>query len=108
MKNRRDVCYAKDAGFIEFDGLPGYIKTGCAATPAFKSRYCSAHDNQACNLLYSEEVDEEMETPTGPALRSRSSKRSEGEAVAEMILAKKITRKQTYYQVMWHTRFDCN
>ena len=29
MKNRRDVCYAKDAGFIGFEGLAGSIKTGC-------------------------------------------------------------------------------
>ena len=40
MKNRRDVCYAKDAGFIQFDGLSGLIKTGCSATPAYKSRFC--------------------------------------------------------------------
>ena len=33
MKNHRDVCYAKDAGFIEFEGLKGLIKTGCAAAP---------------------------------------------------------------------------
>lgn len=100
MKNRRDVCYAKDAGFIEFNGLSGSIKTGCAATPAFKSRYCSVHENQACHLLYSEEVDEDMDTPTGPTLRSGRLKKCDGELVAEMILAKKITRKQTYYQVM--------
>jgi hypothetical protein len=27
MKNHRDVCMAKDAGFIEFDGLPGSLCT---------------------------------------------------------------------------------
>ena len=48
MKNRRDVCYAKDAGFIQFDGLPGLIKTGCTSTPAFKSHYCSHHGNPIC------------------------------------------------------------
>ena len=26
MKNRQDVCYAKDAGFIQFDGLSGLIR----------------------------------------------------------------------------------
>lgn len=101
MKNRWDVCYAKDAGFIEFDGLFGSIKTGCAATPGFKSRYCSAHENQACNLLHSEEVDEDLEATTGPTLRSEQPKKRDGEVVAEMILAKKITRKQTYYQVRY-------
>ena len=43
MKNRRDVCYAKDAGYVEFDELSGSIKTGCQATPAYKSRYCEQH-----------------------------------------------------------------
>ena len=74
MKNRRDLCYAKDAGFIEFDGIPGSIKTGCFATPAFKSRYCPAHMNHACNLLHSEELDEDLESPTGPTLRSKHPK----------------------------------
>lgn len=100
MKNRRDVCYAKDAGFIQFDGLDGSIKTGCTATPTFKSRYCTRHMNQACTkLLTSEEPDEELGAETGPMLRSHQSKHDPGESVAEMILAKKETRKQTYYQV---------
>ena len=43
MKNNREVCYAVDAGYAEFVGLPGKIKTGCPNTPAFKSRYCSIH-----------------------------------------------------------------
>ena len=38
--NRRDICLAKDAGSISYPGLPGYIKTGCMASPAFKSRFC--------------------------------------------------------------------
>ena len=43
MKNRRDICSAKDAGYVEYPGLPGRIKTGCMASPAFKSRYCNQH-----------------------------------------------------------------
>ena len=97
MKNRRDTCSAKDAGFIQFAGLSGSIKTGCTATPAFKSRYCSEHMNQACTLLHSEEADEDL----GPTLRSRHPKISEKELVAEKILAKKTTKMQTYYQVQW-------
>ena len=31
------ICYAKDAGFVQLPGLPGQIKTGCMASPAFKS-----------------------------------------------------------------------
>ena len=100
MKNKRDVCYAKDAGFIEFDGLSGSIKTGCPATPGFKSRYCTRHNNHACTLLSSKDVDEELDISTGPALRSQQSKHTPGDPVAEMILARKTTRKQTYYQVI--------
>ena len=100
MKNRRDICYAKDAGFIQFDRLNGSIKTGCTATPSFKSRYCTKHVNQACTgLQSSKEVDEELGVTAGPTLRSHQSKLTPGENVAEMILAKKTTRKQTYYEV---------
>jgi len=99
MKNQRDVCYAKDAGFIEFDGLLWSIKTGYPATPAFKSRYCIQHKSQACELQSSEEVDEELGVFTGPTLRSAQTKQSPGDHVAEMILAKKTTRNKTYYQV---------
>ena len=91
MKNRRDVCFAKDAGYIQFDGLSGSIKTGCPASPAFKSRYCLDHVNQACTLVQSEEIDEDLAADYHP--------NNDREVVAEMILAKKTTRKQTYYQV---------
>lgn len=50
MKNRRDICFAKDAGSIQYDGLPGHIKTGCMASPAFKSRFCHQHTTRSCNL----------------------------------------------------------
>ena len=99
MKNRRDVRFAKDAGYIEFDGLPGSIKTGCTATPAFKSCYCEQHMNQACTLEVYAEVDEGITEPTGPMIRYKCSKQTSGSPVAEMILGKKTTRKQTYYQV---------
>lgn len=50
MKNRRHVCNARDAGYIEYDGLPGKVKTGCMLTPEYKSRYCSNHKIRACNF----------------------------------------------------------
>lgn len=99
MKNHRDVCYAKDAGFIQFSGLPGVIKTRCPASPDFKSQYCSQHKSHACDLLNNGEVDDELGTTPGPALRSRRKRQHPGSPIAEMILAKKTTRKQTYYQV---------
>ena len=48
MKNRRDICLAKDAGTISYPGLPGHIKTGCVASPAYKSRYCQNHKARSC------------------------------------------------------------
>ena len=36
MKNRRHVCNAKDAGYIEYPGLPGRVKTGCMKSPQHK------------------------------------------------------------------------
>ena len=100
MKDQREVCYAKDAGFVQFSGLPGAVKTGCVASPAFMSRYCPQHKSQACTLLNVDDVDEDLGTSSGPTLRSRQSKQYPGEPVAEMLLAKKTTRKRTYYQVL--------
>lgn len=41
MKNCRDVCAADDAGFIEYVGLPGQVKTGCMETLQQCSIFCS-------------------------------------------------------------------
>lgn len=30
MKKYRDVCFAKEAGYVEYEGLPGKIGTGCS------------------------------------------------------------------------------
>ena len=75
---------------------------GCPETPDFKSRYCSQHKSQACDLQNREEVDDELGVPNGPTLRLNQQKQSAGNPIAEMIIAKK-TRKQTYYQVCPHT-----
>ena len=48
LKNHRDVCMAKEAGFVTFQGLPGKIKTGCLMTPDYKSRYCFLHKARVC------------------------------------------------------------
>lgn len=80
MKNQRDVCMAKDAGFVEFTGLSGMIKTGCPLTPAYNCRFCQNHMDQACSL--------QPENDNSP-----------GEAIIEVILDKRITRSETHYQV---------
>ena len=53
---------------IQFHGLPGSIKTGCPATPAFKCRYCIQHKNQGCELVNLEVFYEELSVITGPTL----------------------------------------
>ena len=40
-KNCRDVCKARDAGYMEYEGLDGVVKTGCMNTPKIGSRYCA-------------------------------------------------------------------
>ena len=64
------------------------------------SRYCTQHKPRACTLFNVNEVDEDLGMPSGPTLRSRQSKQYPGEPVAEMILAKKTTRKQTHIQLL--------
>jgi len=76
MKNHRSVCAASEAGYIEYDGLPGRVKTGCTNTPEQKSRFCHLHKPRA--------------------LISVSDKQN---TIIESILEKKETRSITYYKV---------
>ena len=100
MMNRRDVCYAIDAGYVKFEGLSGSIKSGCQATPAYKSRYCDCHKHLACDTQQLRGTDDEdgndLDASIGPLLRSQ---KQPGESIVELILAKKQTRQQTYYKV---------
>ena len=91
LKNHRDVCYAKDAGFIEFDGLDGSVKTGCQSTPDYKSRFCKDHKNQAVELR------EQSDSIDGNTTLPRNFK--QGYPIPELVPTKKTTRKETYYQV---------
>jgi hypothetical protein len=78
MKNHRDVCMANEAGYAEFKGLPGRVKTGCPNTPKLKSRYCDLH------------------TPT---LFESTDDGTNKEVQLAFIIAKKVTRNTTLYQV---------
>ena len=42
-KNRRDICAATEAGFIENGSLPGMIMTECQHTPMQNSPFCCQH-----------------------------------------------------------------
>ena len=88
MKNRRDVCMARDAGYTEYEGLPGSIKTGCMNTPNPKSRYCNIH--RVCICGSKKTIDKDEDTP------SLSS--SHG-GVVERILERRTTRNANYYKV---------
>ena len=83
MKNRRDVCAASEAGFMEYEGLPGVIKTGCQLSPGYQSKYCYEH---------------------APRISKRTSEEDHthecgGEGIVRLITAKKQTHSETYYQV---------
>ena len=80
MKNRRDVCAATEAGYVQYEGLPMVIKTGCQLTPGYSSKYCFAH---APRIIRNE----------GGATDSSS------EGIVKIITAKKETRSGLYYQV---------
>ena len=88
MKNRRDVCMARDAGYTEYEGLPGSIKTGCTNSPEPKSRYCKVHQVRICTTCPDIETDE-----AAPSLTKSH------DGIVESILEKKSTRKASYYKV---------
>ena len=92
MKNHRDVCLAREAGYAEFSGLPGKVKTGCPNTPQLKSRYCSSHTPTA--FMPRGESDS-----TETALVSVQATPSKDDEQIAFINAKKITRQSTFYQV---------
>ena len=46
-KNQRDICMAKDAGYVSYPGLPGQVKMGYMAFPAFKSCFCQQHTERS-------------------------------------------------------------
>ena len=84
MKNHRDVCLATEAGYVEYLGLPGRVKTGCANTPDFKSRFCSLHK------------------PTATVTRQENADIADAHVTGNqvgVILHKKSTRAQTFYHV---------
>ena len=75
MKNHRRVCYAVNAGYAEYKGLPGIIRTGCPNTPAYKSQFCKLHNPSTITT-------------------KDTSKKSEG-----LIVGKRVIRQGTSYEV---------
>lgn len=85
MKNRRDICAATEAGFIEYVGLPGTIKTGCQQSPTHCSKFCYDHSPRVANMSLQDDTQQLY---------------SSNENVVGFITSKKQTRSGTYYQVM--------
>ena len=82
QKNRRAVCAATEAGFIEYSSLPGTIKSGCQSSPGRQSKFCYNHVPRVSQHVGG---DDDADKP--------------GEAgVVMFIAAKKQTRQDTYYQ----------
>ena len=82
---------ARDAGYTEYVGLPGAIKTGCMNTPQKKSRHCSLHTVTAC-VQRSHISASDDEAPDNLEMIT-------GNQIVEVLLDKKVTRKCTYYKV---------
>ena len=91
MKNRRDVCAASEAGYIEYESLPGVIKTGCQLSPGYQSKYCYEHAPRISQMTGRDDQ-------TSAHLES---------GVVRLITAKKHTRKETYYQVYTYNVYTC-
>ena len=78
------VCAARDAGFAEYMGLPGRVKTGCTNTPQFGSRYCAVHTPTAFTSV----GDNEAKSEAKPGVYQ-----------VAFIIDKKTTRQNTFYKV---------
>lgn len=89
MKNHRSVCYADKAGYVQYEGLPGKLCTGCPNTPAIKSPYCTLHKPLISSPNSSDNA-------TDGNLSSLESRKSEP---VGLIIGKRITRNNTLYQV---------
>ena len=91
MKNHRYVCCATHAGYAEFDGLKGKIRTGCPNTPAFKSPFCSIHTPMVA-------VQQDISCDNDAVSPEASATQSEKQPVG-LITQKKTTRNSTLYKV---------
>ena len=88
-KNRRDVCKAREAGYTEYVGLQGKVRTGCMNTPAPGSRFCHLHSDKTA-IPQKLNPDDTSTTVNAP---------SSEECVVGVITAKRTTRNAIFYQV---------
>ena len=98
-KNRRDVCGATEAGYIEYPGLPRgcAIKSGCQLSPMRTSRYCVHHAPRLSAMESLQDPDTASDIKDGSQLSCHG--------ILKLIIGKKVTRNTTYYQVT-HTYYQ--
>ncbi len=97
MKNHRDVCYAINAGYSEYAGLPGRVRTGCPNTPDYKSLFCALH--KPAVALRSAGVAEPQDTCKSSSSQTLSQQDSSQEPIG-LIIGKRSTRNSTLYKVL--------
>lgn len=91
MKNHRNVCLATHAGYAEYDGLPGRVRTGCPNSPDYLSPYCALHKPSVATKQCLNVEDESTE--------EQSSVKESNQDLLGIITDKRVTRKSTLYQV---------
>ena len=86
MKYCHDIRAASEAGYVEYKSLPGTIKTGCHLSLMRTSKYCFNHAPRVCAQDC---------TSTSESTGSASE-----EGIVKVLLANKVTRNLTLYQVL--------
>ena len=88
-KNHTDVCFPTNAGYIEYKGLKGQVRSGCPNTPSFKSRYWTLH-----KPIVAIPQDAELEENSADNPSSISATHGQEDQVG----LKRNTRNSTFYQ----------
>ena len=73
-----------NAGYMEYDGLPGKVRTGCPHTPQYMSRYCKPAIATVQNIKPDDETPQSLTSHEDPV---------------GLIVNKRVTRSSTLYEV---------
>ena len=97
-KNRRDVCGATEAGYIEYSGLPEgcRIKSGCQLSPMCTSKYCIHHTPRLSAML---SLPDPETIHSNDGVSQTDIVKPSCQGIIKLIVGKKITRNSTYYEV---------
>ena len=73
------MCDATHAGIIEYEGLPGSLRSGCQLSPAYRSKYCFHHSPRVAT--------------------TEDDNASDKEGVVKFIIGKRVTRNGVTHNV---------